>query len=72
VKFKLTNISTGKEVKTNYAGDNEGVLLGADGKLYELVDNGACGDPDCCGAITYYYKDVTNEYKIEFLPEENN
>lgn len=63
----LTNKETGKVYKPpkSYDYDTEGIVLGMDGKLYELTDNGACGDPECCGERTYYYQDVTAQYDIK-------
>lgn len=42
---------------------------GKEGKAL-LDDDGACGDPECCGYRTYYYKlecscgETTNDYDL--------
>lgn len=45
------------------------IVLAPDLRVYELSDNGACGDPECCGDFENYYmlssryiiKEQTNE-----------
>lgn len=33
--------------------NNDGVFMGMDGLPYQMDDDGACGDPDCCGPASY-------------------
>lgn len=42
IKFRAWNIET-REMEDNFEIDSEGVP-------YEVEDNGACGDPECCGS----------------------
>jgi len=49
-KFRIWDTGTKKMIYPMDPGyDDIDIFLGGDGKLYQLTDNGACGDPECCG-----------------------
>jgi hypothetical protein len=70
MKLVVKEKATGKIVNPpngGYEYGTEGIVLGLDGKFYEVRDNGECGDPECCGERTYSYHDVTKLYKVEYV-----
>lgn len=72
MKFSIRELSTGKLIKPVEPDTEEGILvIGTDGKIYEIRDNGACGDPNCCGSISYYFTDVSDKYSVSVLEEES-
>lgn len=70
MNITISNKKTGKKttLSSNIAPDNTDVVMGLNGRLYQLEDDGACGDPECCGYPNYYYVDVTDKYEIEIEP----
>lgn len=47
--MKIVFLENGKPVK-----NQDEYFVGADGNVWFLDDNGACGDPECCGERSYY------------------
>mgnify|MGYP001569442625 CR=1 FL=1 len=70
MNYKLIDIETQKEIKpprNGYEIEERFPFLGLDGKIYIIDDDGGCGDPECCGERTLFFKDVTNIYEIQYL-----